>query len=201
MTLGISHHSSMLGFLNYMMKLPSISGKLSESVGEPRSNSQVSENRFFSGLTPLASATPAKVFPPTANDPDDPDTLRPAHSWRQIMRCSFRQKNCILTALYLSDMRATGWVLHYADGICVVLPSETEVTQHLSDLDSHWKLVFSISSRSSSQSNTGSYHQTILLLIAPQVLLEPFPLLHSLLAHHGVWWDSLASTGRFCYRQ
>lgn len=78
-TLGISHHSSMLGFLNYAMKLPSMSGKLSESMGEPRSNSQESDNRFFLGPTPLVSAATAKLIPPTANDPDDPDTLRPAH--------------------------------------------------------------------------------------------------------------------------
>lgn len=40
-TLGMSHHSSMLSFLNYVMKPPSMSR-------EPTSNSQVSGNRFFS---------------------------------------------------------------------------------------------------------------------------------------------------------
>jgi len=79
MTLGMSHHSSVLNFLNYVMKLPTMSGKLSESVGEPRRNSQISDNSFFSGPTPLASAAPAKSIPPTANDPDDPGTLRLAH--------------------------------------------------------------------------------------------------------------------------
>lgn len=118
-------------------------GELSESVGEPRSNSQVNDNRFILEPTPLASATPADLIPPTAHDPDDPAALRPARPSRPIRGCSCRQKNCILMTLYLiCDSHRLD--LAYTNSIWVVLPSEIEVAQHFSDLAAHQLPVFSL---------------------------------------------------------
>lgn len=54
-------------------------------MGEPRRNSQVSDNRFFSEPTSLASTAPAKLITHTVNDPDDPDTFKPTHPWRPVI--------------------------------------------------------------------------------------------------------------------
>lgn len=49
MTLSMSHRSSLLGFPSYAMKLSRVSGELSEIVEEPRSDSEVNDNRFILG--------------------------------------------------------------------------------------------------------------------------------------------------------